>query len=68
MRIVGEHGPIFNAELNVNVAKTQAGPKYIPLTNKISNLKFEEEGIYCVEIMINGQLKRNQDLSIRLAK
>ena len=68
LRILGAHGPIFNAELNVNVSKTQAGPKYIPLTNKIANLKFDEQGIYCIEVMVNGVVKRSQDLSVRLIK
>jgi len=67
IKIIGEKGAIFNAEVNINVAKIESGYKYIPLTNQITNLKFEEEGSYCLEVRVNGDLKRSQDLMIKVA-
>ena len=68
MKIVGERGVMFSAEVNVNIPKTHGGKKYIPLTNRIANLKLEEAGVCCIEIRVNGQLKRSQDLNVRLIK
>ena len=66
-RIVGEKGPIFKAEINVNVKKGKRGEVYIPLSSQILNLKFDAAGKYDVEVQINGQKEYTGSIYVRKA-
>ena len=49
---------------NVNVPEAYNGDGYLSLPVQIQNMKFEEDGIYNVEILINGKESKKQLLHI----
>ncbi|MBU0467438.1 MAG: hypothetical protein KJ736_00065, partial [Candidatus Omnitrophica bacterium] len=63
--IIGEKGPIFNAEMNVNVKGHNKSLKYVPITSQIANLKFDHPGEYDIELRINGNINKCQTLLIK---
>ena len=63
--IIGEGGPIFKAEMNVNVKGHNKNLKYVPITSQIANLKFVQSGEYDIEVRINGKIHKCQTLSIK---
>lgn len=65
LKIVGEKGSIFNANMTVNIGASQTQRQTIPLAARIVNLKFENQGIYNIDVTINGHMHHSSNLTIR---
>jgi len=65
VRLVGEKGTLFKAEGQIDVKDASPNEKNVNLVFKFDNLKFEAEGDYNFEILINGEPKQNQILKIK---
>ena len=65
LMITGEKGPLFKAEMNINVKGHNKNIKYIPITSQIANLKFDQPGDYDIEVRVNGKIHKCQTLTIK---
>jgi len=63
--IRGHDKELFNAQINIDITEDQQGVKYYPLPAQVSNLKFDQPGIYYIEAFVNGELKRCQELTVK---
>ncbi len=64
IKIIGNKGTIFRAECDVDVSDNHKDEEHLPLPIRINNLKFEHAGDYTIDVMINGQSKSSQALTI----
>ena len=64
IQFVGEKGPFFKAECDVNVSENHKEEEHLPLPLQIVNLKFDEPGPYNVEVRINGGAPKSHQLTI----
>ena len=66
VRIVGEKGAIFKAQANLDVGQNHDEEKHLPFPFHLQNTKFEEEGVYNIEVLVNGgEPKATHPLKIR---
>ena len=68
IRLIGEKGTIFKAEVDLDVSNEHAEEQYLPLPIQLVNLKFDFAGDYSIEVRINGELKQSHILKIKLVE
>jgi len=64
IRIVGEKGPIFKANCDVNVSNDHKSEEFLPIPIQLNNLKFETAGDYNIEVIVNGVETKSQILEL----
>jgi hypothetical protein len=65
VRLIGEKGSMFKVEGQVDVKADHQQEENLQLVIKFDNLRFDTEGEYNFEVVINGELKQNQILRIK---
>ena len=65
VRLVGEKGVLFKAEGQIDVKQDHQQEESVQLVFKFDNLKFESQGEYNFEVVVNGESKQNQILRIK---
>lgn len=65
VRLIGEKGSLFRAQFDLDVNPEHIKEEYIPLPFHLQNTKFDVAGDYNFEVIINGQEKARQVLSIK---
>ena len=66
VRLVGEKGPIFSAQLDLNVAENHAGEQHLPVPIALQGIRFDQVGAYNCEVLINGEVRQSHILNIIL--
>ncbi len=63
--VIGEKGSVFKAEGDIGIKDNHQGKGYIPIVLQLNNLKFDSAGDYSIEVRINGELRKSQNLRIK---
>ena len=67
VRLVGEKGPLFKAGFDINVAENHQGEQHIPAPIALQNLKFDKDGAYNCEVLVNSEIKQSHVLNVIIA-
>ncbi len=65
IRLMGDKGAIFKAEVDLEVKPEHEEEQYIPTVIQMVNTKFDDFGTYEFQVSINGEPKASQILTIR---
>lgn len=65
IRLIGEKGVIFKAEVDMEVKPGHEGEQHLASVIRMVNTRFEEFGAYDFQVSINGEQKQSQILTIR---
>lgn len=64
IRLVGEKGSLFSAEIGVDVKEGKFDQHFFTFPIQLANIKFETGGDYNFEVVINGEPPVTQTLTV----